>query len=145
VATHDDRLAALERRVTSLEIRRLHDEALVEDHTPVEQGENLREVNENMTMLLGVFWRQGQDIREVKERFGEVELRLNSVDSRLETVELRLNNVDSRLEIVENRLTSFEQNVNSRFKDVDNRFDQMDQKFDKMLLLLTTITNKLGD
>lgn len=130
MATYDDRLAGLERRVTSLEIRRLHDETLAEDHTPIGQGQNLREVNENMTMLLGVFWRQGQDIREVKERFGEVELRLNTVDS--------------RLEIVENRLTSFEQNVNNRFKDVDNRFDKMDQKFDKMLLLLTSITNKLG-
>ncbi|MBA2682205.1 MAG: hypothetical protein H0U76_27910 [Ktedonobacteraceae bacterium] len=128
MATHDDRLAGLERRVTSLEIRRLHDETLAEDHTPVERGQNLREVNENMTMLLGVFWRQGQDIREVKERLGEVELQLHTVDSHVETVA--------------NRLTSFEQNVNSRFKEVDSRFDQMDQKFDEMLQLLTAIMNK---
>lgn len=123
MSTQDDRLAALERRVTSLEIRRLHDETLAEDNVPVEQGRNLREVNENMTMLLGVMWRQGQDIREVKERLGGVEQRLDSVDSHLETLE--------------GRLVSFEQGVNSRF-------NQMDQKFDKMLQLLTMVTNKLG-
>jgi len=45
----------------------LHDETLAKDNTPPEQGHNLREVNENMTILLGVIGKQGQDMKVIKE------------------------------------------------------------------------------
>ena len=90
MTTYDDRLASLERKVATLELRRLHDESLAQENTPPEQGRNLREINENMTILLGVTGKRGQDIRAVKsdlDAFKEhVDQRFTSLEGKLDQV-----------------------------------------------------------
>jgi uncharacterized coiled-coil protein SlyX len=120
----EDRIADLERRVTSLEIRRLHDESLVKDNAPPEQGRHLRELNENMTILLGVIGNQGQDIKEMKELLRGVVHRLDSVDQRFYGVER------SSISLKE----KFEQ-----------RFTSLEGKFDQVLQMLTTLTTKTDE
>ena len=67
MSTSEDRIAALERKVAALELRRMYDESRTQQNVPSELGQNLREINENMTILLGVIGEQGQDIKTIKE------------------------------------------------------------------------------
>src|SRR5207249_1954550 len=70
MSTYEDRIAVLERKVAALELRRMYDERKAEESTPTAQAFNLREINENMTILLGVIGSQGEDLRTVKNDVG---------------------------------------------------------------------------
>jgi hypothetical protein len=96
--SQEDRLTALERKVAALELRRLYDERKAEESTPVEQVQNLREINENMTILLGIA--SGQegsikalegDVSAIKARLGNVERRLDRLDTTSEAQTALLN------------------------------------------------------
>ena len=82
MSTYEDRIASLERKVAALELRRLYDEGLARENTPTEQGHNLREINENMTILLGVMGRQGQDMKSIKEDVSTIKERLGSLETK---------------------------------------------------------------
>jgi septation ring formation regulator EzrA len=60
--------------------------------------QNIRDINHNETILLGLAMKQGEHIREVR-------LNLASLSERVDT---------------------FEHNVNSRFDSMDSRFDRLD-------------------
>ncbi len=66
MATQEDRLAMVERKVTALELRRVYDERKAEENTPSAPGVNLREINENMTILLDIASAQEQNIKETR-------------------------------------------------------------------------------
>lgn len=112
MSTYEDRMAILERKVAALELRRLYDERKAEESTPAALTFNLREINENMTILLGVASSQGESIKTLRNDLGllreSMEQRFNGVDRRLESVEQRFNGVDHRLESMEQRFTSLE-------------------------------------
>jgi chromosome segregation ATPase len=112
MSTYEDRIAVLERKVAALELRRLYDERKAEENTPTALGFNLREINENMTILLGVTSSQGGSIKTLSNDLGmlreSMEQRFNGVDQRLESMEQRFNGVDRRLESMERRFTSLE-------------------------------------
>jgi len=87
MSTYEDRIVSLERKVAALELRRLYDEGLARENTPAEQGHNLREINKNMTILLDVIGKQGQ---EMKARFASLETKSDEHNSRLSRVETTL-------------------------------------------------------
>jgi len=66
MATQEDRLAMVERKVTALELRRVYDERKAEENTPSALEVHLREINENMTILLGIASAQEQNIKETR-------------------------------------------------------------------------------
>jgi hypothetical protein len=71
-------------------LRRLYDERKAEESTPSAQAFNLREINENMTILLGVASSQGEDIRTVKNELSmlreNMEQRFLSLEGKVEQV-----------------------------------------------------------
>ena len=97
VPTQEERLSAFEQTLTAL-------------------SRDIKDINHNETMLLGMSMKQGEDIRETRSS-------LASLGERLDTFGERLNTSD--------------QSVNSRF-------EAQDKKLDQVLLLLNTLTAKPG-
>src|SRR6266446_2778970 len=85
--TQEDRIAALERKVAMLELLRSQDERKAEESIPPAQAHNLKEINENMTILLGVISSQEGDIKVIKEDVSSIKDRLEGVEQRLDRLE----------------------------------------------------------
>jgi septal ring factor EnvC (AmiA/AmiB activator) len=118
MSNYDDRFAVLERKVAMLELRRMHDERRAQESTPSAQAFNLKEINENMTILLGIITKQEETTGELRDGVNRVERRLGGFDRRLEDLD--------------GRLISFEQSVNGRFDQMDKRFEAQDKRFDQI-------------
>ena len=95
--TQEDRIAALERKVAALELRRLYDERKAEENTPSVQAFNLREINENMTILLGVTSSQGGDIKAIKEDVSSIKDRLDRLETKSDEHTTLLTQILARL------------------------------------------------
>lgn len=93
----EDRIAALERKVAALELRRMYDEKKAEEATPAAQAYSLRELNENMTILLGVASSQGGDIRTIKENTSCIKERLERLETRFGQLETKFDEQTSLL------------------------------------------------
>jgi polyhydroxyalkanoate synthesis regulator phasin len=96
--TQEDRIAALERKVAMLELLRSQDERKAEEAIPAAQARRMREINENLTILLGVTSSQGGDIKRIKED-------VSSIKDRLERLETQSNEHTGRFDHVEALLT----------------------------------------
>lgn len=79
--------------------------------------QNIRDINHNETLLLGMVIKQGEHIQEIR-------LNLASLSERVDT---------------------FERNVNSRLDVVDSRFNALDSRFDRLETLLTQVITRLPE
>lgn len=79
--SQEDRIAALERKVAMLELLRSQDESKAEQSIPPAQVHNLREINENMTILLGVISSQGTSIKAIQEDISGIKDRLDRLET----------------------------------------------------------------
>jgi chromosome segregation ATPase len=122
--SYDNRLAALERKVTKLELWRMQDERKAKENTPSAQVFNLSVINENMSILLGLVTKQQETTRELKDSVERIESLLDGFDRSF------FNGLDRRVEDLDGRLIFFEYNVNKRFDAIDQRFNAHDQRFD---------------
>ena len=102
--TQEDRIAALERKVAMLELLRSQDERKAEEALPPAQTRNMREINENLTILLGVTSSQGRDIKIIKEdvssikdHLARLETQSNAHTGRFDHVEALLAQILARL------------------------------------------------
>src|SRR5205823_2111937 len=111
VPTQEERLSAFEQTVTTL-------------------SRDIKDINHNETMLLGMAMKQDEDIRETRSS-------LTSLGDRLDTFGGRLDTFGDRLDTFGGRLDTMDQSVNSRF-------EAQDKKLDQVLLLLNTFTAKPG-
>lgn len=101
VPTQEDRLAALERKVAMLELLRLQDERKAEEALPPAQVRNLREINEHLTILLGVTSSQGGDIKVIKEDTSSIKDRLDRLEAQSHEHTALLNEHSGRFDHVE--------------------------------------------
>ena len=104
VPTQEDRIAALERKVAMLELLRSQDERKAEEAIPPAQTCHMREINENLTILLGVTSSQGGDIKVIKEDVSSIKDRLDRLETqstehtgRFDHVEALLTQILARL------------------------------------------------
>jgi hypothetical protein len=104
VPTQEDRIAALERKVAMLELLRLQDERKAEEAIPPAQTCHMREINENLTILLGVTSSQGGDIKVIKADVSSIKDRLDRLETqstehtgRFDHVEALLTQILARL------------------------------------------------
>ena len=102
--TQEDRIAALERKVALLELLRSQDERKAEEALPPAQARNMKEINENLTILLGVTSSQGGDIKvikagtsSIKDRLDRLETQSNEHTGRFDHVEALLTQILARL------------------------------------------------
>jgi len=98
VPTQEDRIAALELKVAMLELLSSEDERKAEEALPPAQARNMKEINENLTILLGVTSSQGGDIKIIKED-------TSSIKDRLDQLETQSNEHTGRFDHVEALLT----------------------------------------
>ncbi|HEX6557059.1 MAG TPA: hypothetical protein VF026_30125 [Ktedonobacteraceae bacterium] len=80
-----------------------------------------RDLDHNVTMLLGIAGSQGKDIKTMQNDLSVVKERVEGIDRRLEGVDRRLGGVEQRLEGVDRRLEGFEQ----RFTSVEGKLEQI--------------------
>ena len=102
--TQEDRITALERKVAMLELLRSQDERKAEEALPPTQARTMKEINENLTILLGVTSSQGGDIRvikadtsSIKDRLDRLETQSNEHNGRFDNVEALLMQILARL------------------------------------------------
>ena len=102
--TQEDRIAVLERKVAMLELLRLQDERKAEEAIPPAQTRHMKEINENLTILLGVTSSQGGDIKVIKADVSSIKDRLDRLETqstehtgRFDHVEALLTQILARL------------------------------------------------
>ena len=105
VPTQKDRIAALERKVAMLELLRSQDERKAEEAISPVQARNMREINENLTILLGVTSSQGEDIKVIKEDVSSIKDRLDRLETQSNDQTVLLNEHTGRFDHVEALLT----------------------------------------
>ncbi len=105
VPTQEDRLAALERKVAMLELLRSQDERKAEEALPPVQARTMKEINENLTILLGVTSSQGRDIKVIKEDTSSIKDRLDRLETQSNEHTALLNKHSGRFDHVEALLT----------------------------------------
>ena len=105
VPTQEDRIAALERKVAMLELLRSQDERKAEEALPPAQARNMREINENLTILLGVTSSQGGDIKVIKEDVSSIKDRLDRLETQSNEQRALLSEHTGRFDHVEALLT----------------------------------------
>ena len=115
VPTQEERLSAFEQTVTAL-------------------SRDIKDINHNETMLLGMALKQGEDIREIRSNLASMSTKQ---DEDIRETRSSLASLGERLDTFGERLDTFDQSVNSRF-------EAQDKKLDQVLLLLNTFTAKPG-
>jgi hypothetical protein len=88
--TQEDRLATLERKVAAMELQRLYDERKAAESTPSEQAYNYTEINQNLTLLLGIASGQEQDIKVMKNDLGIIRERVEQIVQQLAVLTTKL-------------------------------------------------------
>jgi len=74
-------MTALERKVAMLELLRSQDERKAEEALPPAQARTMKEINENLTILLGVTSSQGGDIKVIKADTSSIKDRLERLEA----------------------------------------------------------------
>ena len=97
VPTQEDRIASLERKVAMLELLRSQDERKAEEALPPAQTRNMREINENLTILLGVTSSQGRDIKTIKEDVSGIKDHLDRLETQSNAHTGRFDHVEALL------------------------------------------------
>jgi hypothetical protein len=127
--TQEDRIAELERKVTTLELKRLYDERMAAENTPAVQAYNYSEINHNLTMLLGIASGQEHAIRLMQGDVREIKDDLDVIKDRLDGVE--------------QHFTSLEGKFEQRFTSLEQRFGSLEGKFEQVLHQLAALSAKL--
>ncbi len=96
--TQEDRIAALERKVAMLELLRSQDERKAEEAIPPAQTRHMREINENLSILLGVTSLTGGDIKVIRAD-------VSSIKDCLDRLETQSTEHTGRFDLVEALLT----------------------------------------
>ena len=133
VPTQEERLSAFEQTVTTL-------------------SRDIKDINHNETMLLGMSMKQGEDIREIRSNLAFMSTKqgddIREIKSNLASVSTKqgedIREIRSNLASLGERLDTFGERVNTSDQSVNSRFEAQDKKLDQVLLLLNTLTAKPG-
>ncbi len=96
----------LEDRVTTLEQQFMsymadnNRQMVVLNRIMAQQELNLRDVQKNQTILLGIATSQEHEIRDIKERLSQVETRLSQVETSLSQVETSLDTLGQQVDMM---------------------------------------------
>jgi len=105
VPTQEDSIAALERKVAMLELLRSQDERKAEEALPPAQARTIKEINEHLTILLGVTSSQGGDIKVIKADTSSIKDRLERLEAQSREHTALLSEHTGRFDHVEALLT----------------------------------------
>ena len=108
--TSEERLTTLEKTVASLRNDFL--QAIIENtrsmstlnKVVLQQEQNTRDANHEITILTGVISSQGQDIKDIKNRMDGFDLHFASLDSKFSSLEGRFVSLEGRFVSLEGKL-----------------------------------------
>ena len=157
----EDRMAALERKVAAMELERSNEHRKASERTPSEHAYNFKEINHNLTMLLGLADGHEEVIRAMQGDLGVLKEHVEHIDRRLDKMDRRFDGIDRsfaemevkfdkmkremdrRFDAVDQRFVSLEEKFEQRFTSFEQRFTSMEGKFDQVLQQLTILNAKL--
>jgi tetrahydromethanopterin S-methyltransferase subunit G len=159
VSTYDDRLTALEQRVTALSHNLVSTQSDIFTHFAgfnrtaatlnsmiSEQEMDTRDLHHNTGILLGVARDQGRDIKSIKEDLRTVKGDLDTAKDDLGDVKVSVKAHDQRFDSVDQEIKQGFSEVKQRFEaqgrrfdGVDQRLDSLDKKFDQVLSILSKL------
>ena len=133
VPTQEERLSAFEQTLTAL-------------------SRDIKDINHNETMLLGMSMKQGEDIREIRSNLAFMSMKqgedIREIKSNLASMSTKqgddIREIRSNLASLGERLDTFGERLNTSDQSVNSRFEAQDKKLDQVLLLLNTFTAKPG-
>jgi uncharacterized coiled-coil protein SlyX len=106
----EDRVTALEQGLSSVQqdfithLSQNNRQMAALNRVLAEQEVHTRDLDHNLTILLGVASEQGRDIKVVKERLGGVDSRLDGIDQRLSNVEQGIQQILQQLTAIAAKL-----------------------------------------
>jgi chromosome segregation ATPase len=112
LSIYDERLAALEQTIATLRNDFL--QAIIENtHSMstlnkviLQQEQNARDANHEITILIGVISAQGRDVKDIKNRIDGFDQRFASFDQRFASFDQRFASLEGKLEQVLQILTT---------------------------------------
>ena len=151
--TQEDRLDRLEMKVASLELERLYEQRKAAESTPSAQELNLKDVNHNTTMLLGIASGQERAIKVIQADVISIKNRAEQIDANVISLSVKVDKrfvaleekFDKRFVALEGRMTSLEQRFDAleqRFDALEQRFTVMEGKVDQIFQILTRLSNR---
>jgi len=93
----EDRVITLERNVAMIGLLRSQDERNAEEGFPPALARTMRDINENITTLLGVLSKMGGDIKDMKECLKRLETQPDVHTSRFDHIDVILTQILTRL------------------------------------------------
>ncbi len=129
----EERLTALEKTVASLRNDFL--QAIIENtrsmttlnKVVLQQEQNARDANHEITILTGVISSQERDIKDIKNRMDSFDLHFASLEDRFASLDGRFASLDGKLVALDGRFTSLE-----------DKFASLDGKLEQVLQVLTS-------
>jgi archaellum component FlaC len=121
--TQEERIIALEQAATAS--RKFQQQVLV----------NIREIQENSSILLGVVHDQGLDIKLIKKRLDGMDTRLDEMDKRFDGIDARLDGMDARLDGMDKRFDVLETTVRDhtpRLERIESTLGQILERFPQL-------------
>src|SRR4030088_2881488 len=112
--TQEERLAALEQKVTDLELERLYEKRKAPQLSS-DQLYDAGQVNHRLTMLLGVASGQETSIKTIESDLGVIKEQLSGMKQDNAAFHVKFGRLESEVHDLGGRLEGLEQSVNSRF------------------------------
>ena len=137
--TQEDRLDRLEMKVASLELERLYEQRMAVESTPSEQALNLKDVNHNTTMLLGIASGQERAIKAIQADVDSIKNRVEQIDANVISLDVK---VDKRFVALEGRMTALEQRFVTLEGKIEQRFTTLESKVDQIFQILTRLSDR---
>src|SRR5258708_2070699 len=143
----EERLTALEKTVTSLRNDFL--QAIVENTRSMttlnkvilQQEQNARDANHEITILTGVVASQGRDIKDIKTRMDGFDLHFASQGRDIKDIKTRMDGFDLHFASLEDKFASLDGkfvSLDGRFTSLEDKFTSLDGKLEQVLQILTT-------
>src|SRR5579885_1659110 len=153
MSNYDERLAALEHKVAAIELHHLH---LAQENIPPAQGRNLREANENITILLGIAFKHNERIKAVEDNLNNfkehVDRQFTGIKQDIGELDIKFGRLEQRFTALEDRFVSLEDrfvSLEGRFVSLEGRFEQrfvsLEGKFDQVLQIVTSLSRAINE
>lgn len=93
----ENRVIMLEQNVAMLKLLRTQDERNAEEGFPPALARTMKDINENITTLLGVLATMGGDIKDIKDCLKRLETQPDAQTSRFDHIDVLLTQILTRL------------------------------------------------
>ncbi len=137
--TQEDRLDRLEMKVASLELERLYEQRKAAESTPSEQALDLKDVNHNTTMLLGIASGQERAIKTIQVDVESIKNRAEQIDANVISLSVK---VDKRFVALEEKFDKRFVALEGRMTSLEQRFTVMEGKIDQVFQILTRLSSR---